>query len=306
MRPSTSAYTGSMWLPNAPARRTRVEVAIAGVVHQQAHAGVQRGLGELDRAHVVLGDAQLAGRRRVQHVRERAAVGHDTRRARGGRAVDRPVAEDHAGEEQLGDHLDHARTANARDVDGAARVREAGLVRPGSMPMTLMRGSRVSRIDAHPFDRAGRRALAAADSCAPSNAGPVGLEAANSRSRLPSTISALVPTSTSSITSSPRCGPSCSTAAAVSAPTWPAMHGNTWRCAFGRPSSMSSAHASTGSSVARVNGAVPSGVGIDAEHEVMHDRVADEHDVDDPFAWDAGRRHELVRAPRAARRGSRR
>ena len=38
--------------------------------------------------------------------------------------------------------------------------------------------------------------------CAPSKAGPVGLEQASSRSRLPSTISALVPTSTSSVISS--------------------------------------------------------------------------------------------------------
>ena len=36
--------------------------------------------------------------------------------------------------------------------------------------------------------------------CAPSNAGPVGLEQASRRRLLPSTISALVPTSTSSVT----------------------------------------------------------------------------------------------------------
>jgi hypothetical protein len=61
---------------------------------------------------------------------------------------------------------------------------------------------------------------------APSKAGPVGEEAATVRAELPSTISALVPTSTSSIISSWRCGPSVSVAAAASAPTWPAMQGS--------------------------------------------------------------------------------
>ena len=62
--------------------------------------------------------------------------------------------------------------------------------------------------------------------CAPSNAGPVGLEAASSRSRLPSTISALVPTSTSRFTTSWSCGASLRITPAVSAPTWPAISGN--------------------------------------------------------------------------------
>ena len=63
--------------------------------------------------------------------------------------------------------------------------------------------------------------------CAPSKAGPVGLEQASRRSRLPRTISAFVPTSTSSDTSSRRWGSSARTTAAVSAPTWPATHGRT-------------------------------------------------------------------------------
>jgi hypothetical protein len=63
--------------------------------------------------------------------------------------------------------------------------------------------------------------------CAPSNAGPVGEEQASSRSRLPRMISALVPTSTISISASERCGDSDSTTPAASAPTWPAMQGST-------------------------------------------------------------------------------
>ena len=96
---------------------------------------------------------------------------------------------------------------------------------------------------------------------APSNAGPVGLEAANWRRRSPSTISALVPTSTSSWIDSERCGPSARIAAAVSAPTWPAMHGPTQQRACGSARSSWAAAADTASLVASVNGAWPSGVG---------------------------------------------
>ena len=63
--------------------------------------------------------------------------------------------------------------------------------------------------------------------CAPSKAGPVGDEQASSRFFEPSTISALVPTSTMSMVVRGICGDSDSTTPAVSAPTWPAMQGNT-------------------------------------------------------------------------------
>ena len=97
---------------------------------------------------------------------------------------------------------------------------------------------------------------------APSKAGPVGLEAASRRCRLPSTSSAFVPTSTISVTSSARCGCSARITPAVSAPTWPAMHGSTYTRAPGcAGSSSSAAVAWTACSVASVNGAWPSGVG---------------------------------------------
>ena len=63
---------------------------------------------------------------------------------------------------------------------------------------------------------------------APSKAGPVGLDAASRRSALPRTISAFVPTSTTRRTSPlARWGSSARMTPAVSAPTWPAMHGRT-------------------------------------------------------------------------------
>ena len=129
-----------------------------------------------------------------------------------------------------------------------------------SQPMTLKRGASVSR-------SIRTRSIAPAvarwphDICAPSNAGPVGLDAANCCSVQPSTISALVPTSTSNCHSSPRCGPSASIAAVVSAPTCPAMHGPRNARAVGNPSPRSSAVVRIASAVANVNGAWPSGVG---------------------------------------------
>ena len=62
--------------------------------------------------------------------------------------------------------------------------------------------------------------------CAPSNAGPVGDQHANTLCLLPKRISALVPTSTTSTRSSEVLGLSDKATAAASAPTWPAIHGS--------------------------------------------------------------------------------
>ena len=56
MSPRIIAWSGSIWLPNAPARRISSTSSIAELVHQQPDAGVERGLGQLDGADVVLGD----------------------------------------------------------------------------------------------------------------------------------------------------------------------------------------------------------------------------------------------------------
>ena len=56
MSPRTIAWIGSIWLPNAPARRISSTVVDPELVHQQPDAGVERGLGELDGPDVVLGD----------------------------------------------------------------------------------------------------------------------------------------------------------------------------------------------------------------------------------------------------------
>ena len=54
--PSTMACFGEICAPKAPASTTRSTRLDAELVHQQPRAGVERGLGELDRADVALGD----------------------------------------------------------------------------------------------------------------------------------------------------------------------------------------------------------------------------------------------------------
>ena len=90
MRPSTMAYFTSIWLPKAPANVIALDLRDAVAVHQQLDAGIERGLGELDGAHVVLrdGDARLA---LADEVGEGAAGRFDARRASGQRAVDHAV-----------------------------------------------------------------------------------------------------------------------------------------------------------------------------------------------------------------------
>ena len=86
------------------------------VVHQQPNARVERGLGQLDRPDVVLGhgDARPAVDALAEDVAEGAAVGDHARRASRERPVDDAVLGDDAGEEELGDDLDDARSRRCR------------------------------------------------------------------------------------------------------------------------------------------------------------------------------------------------
>ena len=130
-----------------------------------------------------------------------------------------------------------------------------------STPMIRNRGSSVSR-SIRTRSIAPGAARCPALIWAPSNAGPVGLLAASRRCRSPSTISAFVPTSTTRVSASASCGSSARITPAVSAPTWPAMHGRTYTRAPGWARTPSSAVVvSTAPSVASANGAEPSGVG---------------------------------------------
>ena len=123
------AYLTSMWLPKAPASVIRSTRSMPQMVHQQPGAGVERGLGELDRAHVGLQDAEFR-LARVQQVGEGPAIGLDPGAAGSERAIDDAVAPEDAGEEHLGQGLDDAGAADAGDAGPAGRLGEARVVRP--------------------------------------------------------------------------------------------------------------------------------------------------------------------------------
>ena len=95
-------------------------------------------------------------RRRCVRPRE---CGHCARRG----AVDDAVLPDDAGEVHLRDHFDDARAADAGDAGRGGGLGEARLVRPQVAADDLEARLQRLRIDAHALDGARRRALAAAD-----------------------------------------------------------------------------------------------------------------------------------------------
>src|SRR5439155_26710946 len=122
---------------------------------------VQRRLGELNRAHVVLGDLQW--RRSPIHGVGKGAPGlHYPIAARGECAVHHPVLADDAGEIHFGDDFDDPRAAEAGYTEAGDGLVEAGLIRPqiGAYDPELRFECR--GIDAHTLDGPGGCALAAA------------------------------------------------------------------------------------------------------------------------------------------------
>ena len=102
-----------------------------GVIHQQPDAGIERGLGELDRPDVVLGDDDAAGStepswRTYENVRPSGTI-------RGVRAAEPSMTPSRVmtpARIELGDHLDDAAAADAGDAGGAVASGEPGLVGP--------------------------------------------------------------------------------------------------------------------------------------------------------------------------------
>ena len=134
-----------------------------GVLDEQVDAGAQRSLGELDRAYVVLGDGQLGVAGGVQHVRERPAVGDDALRPRRHLTADRAVGLDQTRQVHLGDDVDDARTAHPGHTRRRDGLVEAGIVRPHVRADHLERWFECLAVDPHTFDGARRRTLPAAD-----------------------------------------------------------------------------------------------------------------------------------------------
>ena len=96
---------------------------------------------------------------RPQDVREGASVGDDAGGSGRERPVERPVAQEDAGEKELGDDLDDAGTADACHT----RPLETGLVRPRVTADDLYTGLERLPVDPHALDCPGRGPLAAAD-----------------------------------------------------------------------------------------------------------------------------------------------
>ena len=158
--PRTSACTGSMCAPKAPARRTRSTLLDPVTLHQQAAARVERRLRELDLPHVVLRDRQAPARPTRGRRRTCARRGRPAAERADERAVDRPVGREDPRKQELGDDLDDARSTDARDPDaGKAGHRPTTSSQPIDLDARLER----LRVDPHPLDRPGRRALSAAD-----------------------------------------------------------------------------------------------------------------------------------------------
>ena len=130
-------------------------------LHQQRTTRVERRLGQLNLADVVLGDDEL-GLAPPQDIGERAAIGHYALRARRERAVDRAIGGEHAGKMELCDRLDDSRAAHA----GHSSALERRLVRPRVAPDHADSWLERPSVDADALDRAGSRTLAARDLCA--------------------------------------------------------------------------------------------------------------------------------------------
>ncbi len=134
-----------------------------GVAHQQFDPGAQGCLGELDGAHVVLGDRQLDLVRAVQHVAEGAVVGDDVRAGRRCFAANDALRIDHTRQEHLADHFDDARAADAADRQVLGGGGEAGLVAPQIAADHLESWRQRGSVDAHPLDGTSSCSLTARD-----------------------------------------------------------------------------------------------------------------------------------------------
>src|SRR5438045_3341210 len=134
------------------------------MVHQQPRARVERRLGKLDRADVVLRDAQH-DRAFVEEIAEGGTIRLDARRALGELAVDAAVMPEDARKEHLRERLDDARAADAGDAAAPCGLREAGIIGPKIAADHLETRLQAHGIDPHALDGAGRGALPATYLC---------------------------------------------------------------------------------------------------------------------------------------------
>ena len=104
----------------------------AHALHQEAHPGVERGLAQLDGAHVVLHDFEWGRVRRgaVQLIRKSASIGLDARVARTQVAVDHTVMANDTGQVHLRQCLNNSRATHAGYAGGRHGGVKTGVVGP--------------------------------------------------------------------------------------------------------------------------------------------------------------------------------
>src|SRR6202030_1360297 len=139
-----------------------IDVIDAEALHQQRYAGIQRGLRELDGAHVGLGDFHLDCAL-MQQIGERSAVLDDSGRACGQAAVKDAVLVDDTRQVQLRHDFDDAGSADPRDAGGPRGVVEPRIVGPQIRADDFEARLESLAVDAHALDCSRRCTLAAAN-----------------------------------------------------------------------------------------------------------------------------------------------
>ena len=184
--------------------------------------------------------------------------------------------------------------ADAGDAGSAVASAKPGLVRPELRADDPEPRLERLPVDPHPLDRARRGPLAAADLGALEGRARSGLEAASRKSRLPRTISAFVPTSTTSSTTSlsvgrlgeddpGRVGPDVAGDARQDVDAGAGMRPELQLRGADADGPIRRQGERRGAERDRV----------DPEQEVMHDRVADDRELEDLVALDARAHRQL-------------
>src|SRR5210317_1094909 len=137
--------------PECAGQTNAIHLVHAEFFHQEPGAGIERRLGKLYGAHVVLVNSD-AGFAVDESIAEGPTVRLDARRALGELAPDRAVGVDDAGEVEFGDDLDDAGTANPGDAAFRQLFFEFRIVRPHVAADHLVTRLEGFTVDAHPLD----------------------------------------------------------------------------------------------------------------------------------------------------------
>ena len=151
--------------PEGPGQRDLVDRIHTGFIHQQARPGIERRFRQLDCTDIVLRDLNAAVVAFPQQIGMRASVQFQTRRPDLRGRADQALGIDDARHPHFGHCLDDARPADARDTAGLGRLGKAILVGPQLAADHAKARLLGDRVDLHTLDGTRRRALPGADLC---------------------------------------------------------------------------------------------------------------------------------------------